>query len=107
MQVNRGLAAQRAALQLAAAQQVELRLKVQKTLEHLQAKRAEAVEKEEWDRVLQMVSDTLTEELETEPSPWELSPDLLEEAELKQLVRLIEDQHTAVLSGTEERRVFI
>ena len=82
MQVNRGLAAQRAALQLAAAQQVELRLKVQKTLEHLQAKRAEAVEKEEWDRVLQMVSDTLTEELETEPSPWELSPDLLEEAEL-------------------------
>jgi hypothetical protein len=71
----------RAALELAVAEQVERRYMVKKSIQQLQAKRDEEVEKEQWARILSRVNADVGSDLEEEPGPWELTPDLLEEVD--------------------------
>lgn len=72
---------ERAAIELAAAEQVEKRYRLEVDLRRLQAEREEELEKEEWDRILRMVEKDLRQETDEEPGPWELTPDLLAEME--------------------------
>ena len=70
-----------AELELSLSEQVVQRYRVQKVLEELNATRVQQVEKEEWERILRMVEDEVVTDIDEEPGPWELSPDLQEEAE--------------------------
>jgi len=72
---------ERAALELAVAVQVERKYMLKKSIQQLQAKRDEEVEKEQWARILSRVNEDVGNDLEEEPGPWELTPDLLEEAD--------------------------
>jgi len=74
-------AVERAALELAAAEQVELKYKLEADVLRLQAERDEVLEKEEWERILRLVEKDVEKEGDEEPGPWELTPDLLEEVE--------------------------
>ena len=47
----------------------------------LQAKRDEEVEKEQWARILSKVNEDVDSDLDEEPGPWELTPDMLEEVD--------------------------
>lgn len=73
--------AERAALELAFAEQVERKYMVQKSIRQLQAKRDEEVEKEQWARILSKVNEDVDSDLDEEPGPWELTPDMLEEVD--------------------------
>lgn len=71
---------ERAALALAITEQVELRYRLQKEVKQLQTKRDEELEKDQWERILRAVEQDVDTELK-EPGAWELTPDLLDEAD--------------------------
>ena len=71
---------ERAALALAITEQVELRYRLQKEVKQLQTKRDEELEKDQWERILRAVEQDVDAELK-EPGAWELTPDLLDEAD--------------------------
>ena len=74
-------AIERAALELATAEQVEMRYQLEADVRRLQAEREEELEKQEWERILRMVEKDVEEETDEELGPWELTPDLLEEVD--------------------------
>ena len=81
LEAERNRPVERAALELAVAEQVEGKLLVQKAVELLKAQREEEVEKEEWDRILRKVENSVDDDSMEEPGPWELAGDLLKEAD--------------------------
>jgi len=81
LEAERNRLVERAALELAVAEQVEGKLLVQKAVELLKAQREEEVEKEEWDRILRKVENSVDDDSMEEPGPWELAGDLLKEAD--------------------------